>query len=78
MKKLLLISAFSISFCYSQNNLSDRQIPADTKVISNHTTSILGKKVSYSAEAGTQPVWDSKGNVIASLYYTYYKRFLYL
>ena len=35
MKKLLLISVLSISFCYSQNNLADRQIPADTKVISN-------------------------------------------
>ena len=74
MKNLLLIFLLSISFCYSQNNFSNRQIPSDTKVITNHSTNILGKKVSYSAEAGTQPVWDSKGNVIASLYYTYYKR----
>ena len=74
MKNLAIIFILSVSICYSQNYSSNRQIPADSKVITNHTTSILGKKVSYSAQAGTQPVWDSKGNVIATLYYTYYKR----
>ena len=74
MKNLAIIFILSVSISYSQNYSSNRQIPADSKVITNHTTSILGKKVSYSAQAGTQPVWDSKGNVIATLYYTYYKR----
>ena len=30
------------------------------KVITNHTTTILEKKVNYSAEIGTQPIWDVK------------------
>ena len=74
MKKLLLISVLSISFCYSQNNISNRQIPSDTKVITNHSTNILGKKVNYMAQIGTQPIWDTSGEVIATLHYTYYKR----
>lgn len=28
----------------------------------------------YNATAGTQPVWDADGKVIASLFYTYYER----
>ena len=75
MKKFyLLISILSVSFCFSQNSLFDRQIPSDSKVITNHSTSILGKKVNYSAQIGTQPIWDAKGEVIATLHYTYYKR----
>jgi len=59
---------------YSQSNLSDRKIPSDTNVITNHSTTILGKKVNYSAQIGTQPIWDANGEVIATLHYTYYKR----
>src|SRR5699024_6387210 len=32
------------------------------------------KKISYSAEAGTQPVWGSDDKVAATLFYTYYQR----
>ena len=74
MRKLLLVFVLSISFSYSQNNFSNRQIPADTKVITNHSNNILGKKVNYMAQIGTQPIWDSNGEVIATLHYTYYKR----
>ena len=35
---------------------------------------IKGAKVPYKATAGTQPVWDADGQVIASLFYTYYER----
>ena len=70
MKKLFLLFILSISFSYSQNNLSNRQIPADTKVITNHSTNILGKKVNYMAQIGTQPIWDSNGEVNATLHYT--------
>ena len=49
-------------------------MPADTVVVTNHETTIKGKKITYRATTGTQPVWDGDGKVIASLYYTYYKR----
>lgn len=49
-------------------------IPLDTTVITTHNTTIKGVSFSYTAETGTQPVWDSMGNPIATLYYTYYTR----
>ena len=52
-----------------------RKLPAESAVRSTHevvTTS--GETVPYAATAGTQPVWDSDGNVVASLFYTFYER----
>jgi carboxypeptidase C (cathepsin A) len=75
MKRIyLIIITFSLSICYSQNNINSRQIPSDIKVITNHSTIILGEKINYSAQVGTQPIWDESGDVIATLHYTYYKR----
>ncbi len=51
-----------------------RELEAESAVVTTHTTTIRGKKFSYKATAGTQPVWDKKGKVIASLFYTYYER----
>ena len=71
MKKIITIIALCISFfSHSQK----RELPVDTIVITNHTTTIKGEKISYQAQTGTQPVWDIDGNSIASLFYTYYKR----
>ena len=58
------------SFAYSQ----DRAIEAESAVTSNHTVTIKGVRVPYSATAGTQPVWNEDGKVIATLFYTYYQR----
>ena len=71
MKKIITIIALCISFfSHSQK----RELPVDTIVITNHTTTIKSEKISYQAQTGTQPVWDIDGNPIASLFYTYYKR----
>jgi len=50
------------------------QIPNDTTVVTQHNTTVKDVSFSYTAETGTQPVWDDKGNPIASLFYTYYTR----
>ncbi len=52
----------------------DITLPPDTTVVTNHSTTIRGVKISYTATTGTQPVWDENGKAIASLFYTYYKR----
>ena len=52
----------------------DPRIPIDTVVVTNNEAVINGSKVSYKASTGMQPVWDDHGEVIASLYYTYYER----
>lgn len=51
-----------------------REIPLDTTVVTSHTTTINGAKISYTATTGTQPVWDTSGKPVATLFYTYYKR----
>lgn len=51
-----------------------RQLEAESAVTTKHTVTIKGKQIPYTATAGTQPVWDESGKVIASLFYTYYQR----
>lgn len=46
----------------------------DTTVVTNHSVTINGVNVAYTAETGTQPVWDDMGKPIATLFYTYYTR----
>lgn len=52
----------------------NRSIPADTTVVSQHGVTVNGVSFTYTAETGTQPVWDANGNPIAALHYTYYTR----
>ncbi|WP_179353686.1 S10 family peptidase [Winogradskyella vidalii] len=67
---LLLLLCISFTFSFSQ----DLKIPVDTTHVTNHSVTIKGKQINYKAETGFQPVWDNNGKMIASLYYTYYKR----
>ncbi|HBK70445.1 MAG TPA: carboxypeptidase [Flavobacteriaceae bacterium] len=71
MKNLSFVILFL--FC-SIASAQNREIPIDTTVVTNHTTTINGKKFTYKATAGMQPVWDKNGKTIASLFYTYYTR----
>lgn len=66
---LILLLTLSIS-----NNAQDRKLPADTTVVTSHTVTVNGDRFNYTAETGTQPVWDEDGKVVAALYYTYYTR----
>ena len=51
-----------------------RSIPLDTLVKTTHNTTVKGENFSYTAETGTQPVWDKEGDPMATLFYTYYTR----
>jgi carboxypeptidase C (cathepsin A) len=64
---LLFICAATV---YAQ----DRALQAESAVTSSGQVTIKGKLVPYKVTAGTQPVWDKDGKVIASLFYTYYER----
>jgi|TARA_B110000908_G_scaffold71408_1_gene86178 carboxypeptidase C (cathepsin A) len=64
---ILVISFISIQ-------AQDSRIPLDTTVVTNSEVVINGQKITYKATTGMQPVWDDHGEIIASLYYTYYKR----
>ena len=56
------------------STVNDRALPAESAVNSTGQVTIKGKVVPYKVTAGTQPVWDKEGKVIASLFYTYYQR----
>ena len=51
-----------------------RKIPVDTSVTTQHSATINGTAIDYSATTGMQPVWDEAGQPIAALHYTYYTR----
>jgi len=53
---------------------NERTLPVEKIVVTKHSTKINGTKINYTATAGTQPVWNEKGEAIANLFYTYYQR----
>ncbi len=72
MKKSLLpiCLVLGISILTAQ----ERKLPIDTVVTTQHSVTINGTPINYTAKTGTQPVWDEEGKPIASLHYTYYTR----
>src|SRR5690606_30688137 len=72
--KLTTPLALLLLLCSTVALATERQIEIDSKVITEHKTEVKGKRFSYSATTGTQPVWDDEGNPTATLFYTYYQR----
>ena len=72
MKKIVFTTLLFLSVItiFSQK----RRLPTDTLVTTQHNTTINGVSFAYTAQTGTQPVWDKTGKPIASLHYTYYTR----
>lgn len=71
MKKItFLLTVLITTVTWSQS----RKIPVDTAITTSAGVTINGKNISYTATAGTQPVWNSSNEPIATLFYTYYKR----
>ena len=72
MKKFYVIVLALLSFTsYSQKKV---ELPVDTIVTTSHNVVIKGKTINYTAQTGTQPVFNEAGEPVASLFYTYYKR----
>ena len=69
-KTILFIFLLYLNLGYTQN----LKIISDTAIFTNHKSIIKGVQINYTAEVGMQPVWNKDGNVIASLFYTYYTR----
>lgn len=71
MKKILQLS---ICLVTTITLAQSRTLPIDTVVTTQHNATINGATFSYTAQTGTQPVWDENAKPIASLHYTYYTR----
>ena len=73
MKQLTLLFALSL-FSFQILSAQNRKLPVDTLVTTQHSVNINGATINYTAQTGTQPVWDEMGEPIAALHYTYYTR----
>jgi len=69
-RTLIILAVAITSSVFSQN----RELQTESAVMTQHEVTVKGKRFSYQATAGTQPVWDKDGKAIASLFYTYYER----
>lgn len=49
-------------------------ILVDQATTREDSVNVGGKKIPYLVTTGTQPVWDAKGEPVASMFYTYYER----
>ncbi len=69
---LVAIALFVLGF----GPLSGQQkrLDPETEVVTEHSVTVNGRNIPYTAITGTQPVWDEDGKAVASLHYTYYKR----
>lgn len=65
----ILISVFCSSI-----SLGQRLPSADSVTVTKHQITANGQKFGYTASTGTQPVWDAKGEVLATVHFTYYTR----
>ena len=71
MKRLFLLLFTSTILSSTQ---AQRIPPADSTIVTKHQIAANGQSFSYTAKTGTQPVWDDKGKVLATVHFTYYSR----
>jgi len=71
----LSVAALTLSVSHASfATENQRRIDVDSTVVTEHKARINGERFSYTATTGTQPVWDDKGDAVATLQYTYYER----
>ncbi len=71
---IISLSFLALSLIPAEASAQERKIDPDSSVTTQDQVTIKGERISYSATAGTQPVWDDDGEAIASLFYVYYER----
>lgn len=71
--KIVILLPGLIFFCLN-SFAQKRTLPVDTMISTQHKVTINGAEIRYTAQTGTQPVWDEHGQPTASLHYTYYTR----
>jgi len=54
--RFVILLCFSFTFSFAQ----DLKIPIDTAYVTNHSVTIKGKQITYTAETGFQPVWNTE------------------
>ena len=73
MRRAILFAALIISLP-AESRAQNVGLPVDTAMTATGRVTVKGVPVPYSVTAGTQPVRDEEGDVVASLFYTFYER----
>jgi len=74
MKKSSILSLIAALFVSIGLFAQSRTLAVDTIVTTHHKLNAVNGSFMYTAQTGTQPVWDENANPVASLHYTYYTR----
>src|ERR1041385_9302045 len=64
----------SISTKEEKISSGPNQLNVDYSSTTEHTVTIKGQKIPYKAIAGSLPVWNDSGKIVAGVFYTYYER----
>ncbi|MBU3021713.1 S10 family peptidase [Aestuariibacter sp. A3R04] len=70
---LMSVSLTSVTAAQESESYN-RAIPVEMANTTEHKATINGKKITYTATAGMQPVWNEEGHPIATLQFTYYEK----
>ena len=49
-------------------------LPLESAVTTQHSVTIQGRRIPFTATAGTLPVYDAEGKAVAAVFYVYYER----
>ena len=76
---MALFSSSTIMFAQPSSIVKDDKqslnvLQPDHTVVSEHSVTVKGQKIPYKAIAGTLPVWNDSGKVVAGVFFTYYER----
>lgn len=77
MKTLFLQVSFLFLFLIFftiDSTAQNKLLEAESFVTTEHTVTIKGQRIPYKATAGTLPVMNADGEILASLFYVYYER----
>ncbi len=74
--KLIIVLALTESIAQIKEEIHSNSnlLNPDRTVITEYTVTVKGNKIPYKAIAGTIPVWNDSGKVIAGVFFTYYER----
>jgi carboxypeptidase C (cathepsin A) len=71
---LTFISFHGFAQKEERTNSAANVLNPDYTVSTEHTVTIKGVRIPYRAVAGTIPVWNDSGRVVAGVFFTYYER----
>ena len=81
MNKLFLILVIIVSACMQSSAQMKEEkadggsvLNPDQSITTEHTVTVKGVKIPYKAIAGTIPVYNDSGKILAGVFFTYYER----